>query len=1009
MTSLFGQVVGRSSRSINPLEFSDYVALLSSLGSTYPLPALHQTLTGTRAEEIVGDFAGIAAGAHARSPVVFAAMMVRQLLFQEARFQFRRLQNGRPGEYFGTRDLLPLELPAPNVTTGDMLARAIQDVDLAGNWFGRAHEGGIRRMRPDWVSIVMGSRLRARNPAQAPDVEVLGYVFEPPGEEPEYFLVEEVAHWAPYPDPFAHFRGMSWLTPVLREVMADQAATDHKLKYFENGATGNLVVTFDPAVGSETVRSWIDAMEKRIGGAANAYRCLHPTTEVALWNGARCRAADVQVGDVVVSWADGKPVPGVVAAAEHQPPSPIVTVTTQRGRVIKTNDRHPFLTARGWVDAQDLRAGDLLTTGLGWGRPRLQDSLTPQDAWMVGLLVGDGCLVGSTASVTMSDAGIIARMGSVATLVKRPVRERAPYDYRVLGVAELLRGLGLNGKRAYEKRVPDPVMTGGAEVVCAFLSGLIDADGHISDPARRYSPDAGITSTSRALLEDVQHLFASLGINASLSSPPSMRAGAPGGSSGATRRHDAHRLTVSGQAARLVAVLTLSHREKARRLAVYAKRTSSQDRSRVDRVVSVVTSAPEMTIGIEVAGHHTHVTGGVVTHNTLYLGGGADAKVVGSDLRQIDFKATQSAGENRISIASGVPPILIGIAAGLEAATYSNYSAARRRFADGTMRPLWRNFCGSISRIVRVPRLAELWIDDRDIPFLAEDMRDAAETQALNAQAIRQLIDGGFDPGSVVDAVTAGDLKRLSHTGMVSVQLQRPGSGGSAGDAPALPGREQRSLRASYPRPAGEARLRTIARRFADVEADVRRLLADAVRGRREALLAQALEAVDGLRAERVADAVHEAYEAAYGATLSELEEKASTADDPVTPLADALEQKLNAGVAEASSRMPDAFRGVTADNVDQRGDDAVTAFEDDAGRRWPLGAFAANRIHTLGRRATSRGVKDAAAGGDVQVSSHGTKHPVCKQLEGRAFPAVDAPEPPFHDGCQHTLVAVPG
>jgi hypothetical protein len=31
-----------------------------------------------------------------------------------------------------------------------------------------------------------------------------------------------VAHWSPIPDPLANFRGMSWLTPVLREIDADQ-------------------------------------------------------------------------------------------------------------------------------------------------------------------------------------------------------------------------------------------------------------------------------------------------------------------------------------------------------------------------------------------------------------------------------------------------------------------------------------------------------------------------------------------------------------------------------------------------------------------------------------------------------------------------------------------------------------------------------------------------------------------------------------------------------------------
>jgi hypothetical protein len=37
-----------------------------------------------------------------------------------------------------------------------------------------------------------------------------------------------VAHFAPIIDPLADFRGMSWLTPILREIQADQAMTRHQ-------------------------------------------------------------------------------------------------------------------------------------------------------------------------------------------------------------------------------------------------------------------------------------------------------------------------------------------------------------------------------------------------------------------------------------------------------------------------------------------------------------------------------------------------------------------------------------------------------------------------------------------------------------------------------------------------------------------------------------------------------------------------------------------------------------
>jgi hypothetical protein len=102
-------------------------------------------------------------------------------------------------------------------------------------------------------------------------------------------------------------------------------------------------------------------------------------------------------------------------------------------------------------------------------------------------------------------------------------------------------------------------------------------------------------------------------------------------------------------------------------------------------------------------------------------------KVVGADMRQLDFKATQGAGETRICAAARVPAIIVGVSEGLESATYSNYGQARRAFADLTMRPMWRDFAHSLATIVQVPSDSELWYDDRDIPFLQEDVKDEAE------------------------------------------------------------------------------------------------------------------------------------------------------------------------------------------------------------------------------------------------------------------------------------------
>jgi phage portal protein BeeE len=167
-------------------------------------------------------------------------------------------------------------------------------------------------------------------------------------------------------------------------------------------------------------------------------------------------------------------------------------------------------------------------------------------------------------------------------------------------------------------------------------------------------------------------------------------------------------------------------------------------------------------------------------YKTLYLGGGADVTVVGSDFQQMDFSSVQGAGETRIASAAGVPPIIVGLSEGLKAATYSNYGQARRRFADGTIHPLWQNAAGSFAPLVTPPGggsgAVRLWYDARHVPFLREDAKDAAEIQGIQSRTIRTLVDAGYTPASVMAAVTASDWSLLVHTGLYSVQLQAPGS-----------------------------------------------------------------------------------------------------------------------------------------------------------------------------------------------------------------------------------------
>jgi hypothetical protein len=192
-----------------------------------------------------------------------------------------------------------------------------------------------------------------------------------------------------------------------------------------------------------------------------------------------------------------------------------------------------------------------------------------------------------------------------------------------------------------------------------------------------------------------------------------------------------------------------------------------------DKFAEFVRKMNEASVGVENA------------YKTLYTGGGADVRVIGADMQQLDFRATQGAGETRIAAAGGVPPIVVGLSEGLAAATYSNYGQAKRAYADMFLRSQWRSLCGALAPIINVPDDATLWYDSRDVAFLREDAKDLADIQATQAGTINTLISAGYTPETVIKAVMAEDFSLLKHSGMMSVQLQPPGN--PEGEKPAEP------------------------------------------------------------------------------------------------------------------------------------------------------------------------------------------------------------------------------
>lgn len=280
MTSLLGRLRGGGSRGI--VSIDDYVAAVNQYGYS---TGVNSTLSNS-VETIGTSFAGYAAGGMKGNGVVFACMAARQLVFSQVRFRYQRLRDGKPSDMFGTPDLRVLESPAAGETTQDLLSRMIQDADLAGNAYnvldtpltrlGGDNQSELLRLRPDWMFIVAEPRMR---PHGQLGWRRAGYVYFEGGKEagadPVPLMLDEISHFAPIPDPLANFRGMSWLTPIVREVENDGLMNRHKRRMLENGATPNMIIKHAPGADRDAIMKFNERLKAQNVGVENAGKALN--------------------------------------------------------------------------------------------------------------------------------------------------------------------------------------------------------------------------------------------------------------------------------------------------------------------------------------------------------------------------------------------------------------------------------------------------------------------------------------------------------------------------------------------------------------------------------------------------------------------------------------------------------------------------------------------------------------------------------------------------------------
>jgi phosphate starvation-inducible protein PhoH len=142
----------------------------------------------------------------------------------------------------------------------------------------------------------------------------------------------------------------------------------------------------------------------------------------------------------------------------------------------------------------------------------------PLDPYLLGCLIGDGSLTTPTPKFTTKDNSILEQLSNVLdeNIVIKSCKGKK-YDYNFVdslsrknksnSLTEILKDLGLQGKKSYEKTIPSIYVNSGTEQKLDLMRGLMDTDGTVD----YRNGTVSFSTTSEILAKQVQEIIWSLG------------------------------------------------------------------------------------------------------------------------------------------------------------------------------------------------------------------------------------------------------------------------------------------------------------------------------------------------------------------------------------------------------------------------------------------------------------------------------------------------------------------
>lgn len=296
------------------------------------------------------------------------------------------------------------------------------------------------------------------------------------------------------------------------------------------------------------------------------------------------------------------------------------------GTVLKLTHNHEVMTPDGWVEAGQLRVGDVVSLGEG-AQSSTQDVAEQAAGYLLGLLVGDGTFGndrailddwGGASNVSVRDAVVSA----IETLELQHRSDWSgwheqfqPDKFRLQSKAltDLAASYGIvPGNKTITKKV----MEAHEDFRRGFLRGLFDADGHIEGESTGSGIHVILSQSDSELLSNARIMLLDLGIRGVVRG--AREAGyrnMPGGRYWCKKQE---RLIISGKsAADFAEAVGFANTVKAEKL---ASRLGSMSRGpyakpMIGRIIAITDEGTEDVYDAQVPGANAFVANGTIVHN----------------------------------------------------------------------------------------------------------------------------------------------------------------------------------------------------------------------------------------------------------------------------------------------------------------------------------------------------------------------------------------------------------